>query len=141
LKHLAYIYFYIIIIIIYIYVCAHARACVCTHTHTHTHTHTKLYNYIYIHIYINNIIYFRIIYISVENRHWIEGSIHLNTNQKDLVHIAYSSLNFKDIMLATGKLGLNTNPLCSKFNQTSIGLEYVGIDTAGRRVMGLSCRK
>jgi len=44
-------------------------------------------------------------------------------------------------MLATGKLVLDTNTLCSLFNQISIGLEYVGIDTAGRRVMGLSSQK
>jgi len=44
-------------------------------------------------------------------------------------------------MLATGKLVLDTDSLCGRFDQMSIGLEYVGIDTAGRRVMGLSCQK
>jgi len=44
-------------------------------------------------------------------------------------------------MLATGKLVLDTSLLCSQFDQMSIGLEYAGIDTAGRRVMGLTCQK
>jgi len=65
----------------------------------------------------------------------------LDTNQKDLVHVAYSSLNLRDIMVATGKLILDTNSLRSPFDECLIGLEYVGIDTAGRRVMGLCCRK
>jgi len=44
-------------------------------------------------------------------------------------------------MLATGKLVLDTDSLCDRFDKQSIGFEYVGIDTAGRRVMGLSCQK
>ncbi|KMQ97230.1 fatty acid synthase [Lasius niger] len=69
--------------------------------------------------------------------HWIEGPVRPDTNQKDLVHIVYSPINFKDVMFATGKLGLNTTSISTRFNECSIGSEYVGIDTAGRRVMGI----
>ncbi|KYN01849.1 Fatty acid synthase [Cyphomyrmex costatus] len=68
---------------------------------------------------------------------WIEGSIRPDANKKNLVHVAYSALNFKDVMLATGKLVLDTNIMRDRFDEYSIGLEYAGIDTAGRRVMGL----
>jgi len=40
-------------------------------------------------------------------------------------------------MLTTGKLVLDN----SRFDKVPIGLEYVGIDNTGRRVMGLCCRK
>jgi len=43
--------------------------------------------------------------------------------------------------MATGKFVLDTNSLRSRFDECSIGVEYVGIDTAGRRVMGLCSRK
>lgn len=69
---------------------------------------------------------------------WIEGPIRADTNQEDLVHIAYSSINFRDVMLTTGKLITDTTIMCSRFDENIIGLEYVGIDTAGRRVMGIS---
>ncbi|XP_011878072.1 PREDICTED: fatty acid synthase [Vollenhovia emeryi] len=72
---------------------------------------------------------------------WIEGPIRPDSNQKDLVHVAYSSLNFRDMMLSTGKLAKNnTSFVPSRFDDCIIGLEYAGIDTTGRRVMGLSCR-
>lgn len=68
---------------------------------------------------------------------WIEGPIRPNTDQQDLVYISYSPLNFKDIMLATGKLTLNSNERFNRFDEVAIGLEFAGIDTAGRRVMGI----
>lgn len=58
-------------------------------------------------------------------------------NQKNLVHVIYSPINFKDIMLATGKYTLDTTSMQTRFNDCLIGLEYAGIDTAGHRVMGL----
>ncbi|XP_025993195.1 fatty acid synthase [Solenopsis invicta] len=70
---------------------------------------------------------------------WIEGS--LPPDQKDLVHVVYSPLNFRDVMLATGKFVLDTDSLHSRHDKCLFGLEYAGIDTAGCRVMGLCCRK
>jgi len=65
--------------------------------------------------------------------------VHLDINQ-DPIHVAYSSLNFRDIMLTTGKLVLD-NSARTRFQMTSIGNEFAGIDTAGRRVMGLCSKK
>ncbi|XP_018362103.1 PREDICTED: fatty acid synthase [Trachymyrmex cornetzi] len=72
---------------------------------------------------------------------WIEGSIRPDTNQKNLVHVVYSALNFKDIMFTTGKLVLDTTMLWDGINELPIGYEYAGIDTTGRRVMGLCYRR
>ncbi|KAL6430398.1 hypothetical protein ACFW04_007806 [Cataglyphis niger] len=69
--------------------------------------------------------------------HWAEGPIRPDTKQKDLIHVVYSAINFRDVMLATGKLTPDSNSMSTRFNEYSIGSEYAGIDTAGRRVMGL----
>lgn len=36
---------------------------------------------------------------------------------------------------------MNNNLMFDRFNTCSIGLEYAGIDTTGRRVMGLITQK
>ncbi|XP_070149856.1 fatty acid synthase [Polyergus mexicanus] len=69
--------------------------------------------------------------------HWVEGPIRPETKQKNLIHVVYSPINFKDVMLTTGKLTPDTTTMRTRFNEYSIGLEYAGIDTTGRRVMGL----
>lgn len=56
--------------------------------------------------------------------------------EAEKVYVFYASLNFKDVMNATGKLCLPqadepTSP------EVAIGLEYAGITGTGRRVMGL----
>ncbi|XP_053214097.1 fatty acid synthase-like [Panonychus citri] len=57
---------------------------------------------------------------------------------QSLVTINYSSLNFKDIMHATGRLPSNLNPDWHTSVEMSapIGLEYAGIDSNGYRIMG-----
>jgi len=55
-----------------------------------------------------------------------------------LVHVIYSSLNFKDVMLATGKLTFDSAILQGRlFQDVPLGMEYVGIDANGQRVMGV----
>lgn len=71
---------------------------------------------------------------------WVEGSIRPNTTKQGLVHVAYTSLNFKDIMLAIGKLSLDSSLELTRFNECILGVDYAGINVAGHRVMGL-CKK
>ncbi|EZA57700.1 Fatty acid synthase [Ooceraea biroi] len=68
---------------------------------------------------------------------WVEGPIRPSNNQQGLVNIVYSSLNFKDIMLTTGKLIVNSNERRDRFDEIAIGLDFAGVDAAGRRVMGI----
>uniref|UniRef100_A0A672GZY7 Fatty acid synthase n=1 Tax=Salarias fasciatus TaxID=181472 RepID=A0A672GZY7_SALFA len=52
-------------------------------------------------------------------------------------HVYYSSLNFRDIMLATGKLPPDAIPGGQALQQCMLGMEFSGRDAAGGRVMGL----
>ncbi|KAG5883952.1 hypothetical protein JTB14_031777 [Gonioctena quinquepunctata] len=70
---------------------------------------------------------------------WVEGSLRSSCTEaeKKLVRIKYSSLNFRDIMTATGKINadaITTNRLEQECGQ---GFEFSGIDESGRRVMGM----
>ena len=60
------------------------------------------------------------------------------SRREDLVHVVYSSLNFRDIMLATGKLTIpNTNLKGRLFQYVPLGMEFVGFDANGQRIMGI----
>lgn len=51
------------------------------------------------------------------------------------MRVVYSSLNFKDIMFTTGKL---INHISGKqFQNMACGMEWVGFDANGQRVMGV----
>lgn len=49
--------------------------------------------------------------------------------------VVYASLNFRDVMLATGKLMPETI-MKSRMDNCFIGFEFCGIDANGQRVMG-----
>ncbi|XP_068119118.1 fatty acid synthase [Hyperolius riggenbachi] len=59
-----------------------------------------------------------------------------NPNVK-LCKVYYASLNFRDIMLATGKLPPDAIPGDMALQQCMLGMEFSGRDPAGKRVMGL----
>ncbi|XP_074080916.1 fatty acid synthase [Macrotis lagotis] len=54
-----------------------------------------------------------------------------------LCKIYYASLNFRDIMLATGKLSPDAIPGKWANRDCMMGMEFSGRDTSGKRVMGL----
>lgn len=54
-----------------------------------------------------------------------------------LCKVYYASLNFKDIMLATGKLPPTDIPGDLALQQCMLGMEFSGRDSTGKRVMGL----
>ncbi|XP_063312266.1 fatty acid synthase [Pelobates fuscus] len=59
-----------------------------------------------------------------------------NPNVK-LCKVYFASLNFRDIMLATGKLPPDAIPGDAALQQCMLGMEFSGRDSDGRRVMGL----
>jgi len=70
---------------------------------------------------------------------WLEGAITPDYKQDDLVRIVYSSINFKDVMLASGKLLKDAFVLSrGRLEDCVLGMEYVGFNSTGQRVMGLS---
>ncbi|XP_062234915.1 fatty acid synthase [Platichthys flesus] len=60
-----------------------------------------------------------------------------NSSEKQQCCVYYSSLNFRDIMLATGKLPPDAIPGDVALQQCMLGMEFSGRDPEGRRVMGL----
>ncbi|XP_004639517.1 fatty acid synthase [Octodon degus] len=57
--------------------------------------------------------------------------------EMQLCTVYYASLNFRDIMLATGKLSPDAIPGKSLNRDCLLGMEFSGRDARGRRVMGL----
>nr|AKG51661.1 fatty acid synthase [Oryzias sinensis] len=70
---------------------------------------------------------------------WIASPLrHFNGGDGvELCQVYFSSLNFRDIMLATGKLPPDAIPGGIALQQCMLGMEFSGRDAAGRRVMGL----
>ncbi|XP_053145655.1 fatty acid synthase [Hemicordylus capensis] len=72
--------------------------------------------------------------------HWIASPLrHFNTTNPNvqLCKVYYASLNFRDIMLATGKLSPDAIPGNWALQQCMLGMEFSGCDLKGNRVMGL----
>lgn len=55
-----------------------------------------------------------------------------------LCHVYYAPLNFRDIMLATGKLSPDALPGDLALQDCILGLEFAGRDSRGRRIMGMT---
>ncbi|KAM6049680.1 fatty acid synthase isoform 2-T2 [Theristicus caerulescens] len=71
---------------------------------------------------------------------WIASPLrHFHATNPDvqLCKVYYASLNFRDIMLATGRLSPDAIPGNWALQQCMLGMEFSGRDMAGRRVMGL----
>ncbi|XP_018305602.1 fatty acid synthase [Mycetomoellerius zeteki] len=70
--------------------------------------------------------------------HWVENNISVESRRENLVNVVYSSLNFKDVLLTTGKLIFTRTLLKGRLDQYfPIGMEYVGWDSNRQRVMGI----
>lgn len=70
---------------------------------------------------------------------WIQSPLKYftPTPTTDLCSIHYASLNFRDIMLATGKLPPDAIPGGLANQDCLLGMEFSGYNSAGKRVMGL----
>lgn len=69
---------------------------------------------------------------------WFQGP---STPERSEVEVAYSSINFKDVMLATGRLAVETCGDTRLKQSLVLGLEYSGIHKkTGRRIMGMSVK-
>ena len=61
----------------------------------------------------------------------------LESASTDLCTVHYASLNFRDVMLATGKLPPDAIPGGIANQECMLGMEFSGQDSDGHRVMGL----
>uniref|UniRef100_T1ITL1 Fatty acid synthase n=1 Tax=Strigamia maritima TaxID=126957 RepID=T1ITL1_STRMM len=81
-------------------------------------------------------------YINVQTRgdlssiRWFESPLKF-AQQNTLCNVYFAPLNFRDIMLATGKLSADALPAEFAGQDCVLGLEFSGHDSSGRRLMGL----
>ena len=68
---------------------------------------------------------------------WLDGPYNQRKPGKSTVKVQYASLNFRDVMLATGKITVAAYG-SGRLKQTCVlGLEYAGCNENGQRVMGM----
>ncbi|XP_066144652.1 fatty acid synthase-like [Euwallacea fornicatus] len=70
---------------------------------------------------------------------WLEGNLKNNsTLQSDrvLVSVYYASLNFKDLMVASGRINIKYYPESEVSKDCMLGLEFAGLTQSGKRVFG-----
>ncbi|CAH0385876.1 unnamed protein product [Bemisia tabaci] len=74
---------------------------------------------------------------------WFEGEIEpekmkgRKAHEESLIHVYFGALNFRDIMLATGKIAPEVVARGRLEQECVLGLEYSGRDATGQRVMGM----
>lgn len=67
---------------------------------------------------------------------WIQGSVD-STKRSDLINVQYASINFRDIMLATGRLAVEVFGTNRLDQECILGFEFSGVtQRTGERVMG-----
>ncbi|KAK8763325.1 hypothetical protein V5799_034067 [Amblyomma americanum] len=86
-------------------------------------------------------------YLNVQTRgdlsslQWYESPLRYaspaSSSGKLMCSVYYAPLNFRDVMLATGKLPPDALPDSAATSECLLGLEFSGRDSRGRRVMGL----
>lgn len=74
---------------------------------------------------------------------WSDGDLKYALPEGEVVNIQYAALNFRDCMLATGRISkdsisLNTESITRVDLEFILGLEFAGVTDCGRRVMGLA---
>ena len=69
---------------------------------------------------------------------WISGPYNYSQPGGELVKIQYASLNFRDVMLATGKLNADVIGDNRLEHECVLGFEFSGVTKTGKRVMGLT---
>lgn len=69
---------------------------------------------------------------------WLQSPLSLdNDNANNIIKVQYASLNFRDVMLATGKLAAETMGDKRFDLMCLMGIEFAGTTNKGRRVMGM----
>ncbi|XP_055540269.1 fatty acid synthase-like [Wyeomyia smithii] len=68
---------------------------------------------------------------------WFTGSMNTRPLKGELIRVVYSALNFRDVMLATGRLSADAFHVDRLEQECLLGNEYSGVSVNGRRVMGV----
>ncbi|XP_019696891.2 fatty acid synthase [Harpegnathos saltator] len=68
---------------------------------------------------------------------WVERRISPKVKHESVIHTTYATLNFRDIMIATDKLTLESFQKIKRDIDSFLGLEVVGYDRSGQRIMAI----
>jgi fatty acid synthase, animal type len=68
---------------------------------------------------------------------WLLGPYNHGRPKGELIRVRYASLNFRDVMLASGKLSAEVFGSGRLDQECVLGFEYAGVSERGRRVMGM----
>ncbi|XP_045465555.1 fatty acid synthase-like [Harmonia axyridis] len=74
---------------------------------------------------------------------WLQGNLHSDVTlppEKTLVQVYYASLNFRDIMTASGRINSDVITMDRTEQECVEGFEFSGRDASGKRVMGMIIR-
>jgi len=63
------------------------------------------------------------------------------SSSETLVKVSYASLNFKDVMIASGRISTDAYPAGLGMTGALLGMEFSGLDENGNRVMGYTIGK
>lgn len=66
---------------------------------------------------------------------WFEVPHKHLRDKSHLVRVSYAALNFRDVMVATGRLPLDSLPARTAQSECALGLEVAGVNARGERVM------
>lgn len=72
-----------------------------------------------------------------DHKYWREWSVETQKKNGNLFTVYYAPLNFRDIMLASGKLPPDALPGDLALQDCILGLEFSGRDEKGQRMMGM----
>lgn len=68
---------------------------------------------------------------------WVQSEISFVTNEEEnLIRIVYTSINFRDVMIASGRL-ITESITVERNNNSLFGMDFVGFNKNGQRIMGL----
>lgn len=67
---------------------------------------------------------------------WMTGQIN-SVKSQNLVNIQYSAINFRDVMMATGRLPVEVHSSNRLHQECVLGIEYSGTTPNGERLMGM----
>lgn len=66
---------------------------------------------------------------------WLEGPL-ASIKSPSVVNVHYNALNFRDVMLATGRISMESFDIGRLKQEMTLGFEFSGVNKNGERIMG-----
>jgi fatty acid synthase len=69
---------------------------------------------------------------------WFKSPLEHSNESEEIVSVKYAALNFRDVMIATGKLAFNVEEFERNGSDCPMGFEFSGVMESGECVMGMA---